>query len=65
MTLTKIALPAALMMALTACVDSGGSVSKAQTGMNSCANLSGVSAAYIQGNNVRCGPQAELPYTLQ
>lgn len=65
MTLKKIALPAALLMALTACMDGGGSVSKATTGMSSCGNLNGVSVNYIQGNNVRCGPQAELPYTLR
>jgi len=64
MTLKKIALPAALMMALTACMDGGAAVNKAPTGINSCANLSGMSAQYLQGDNVRCGPQTQLPYTL-
>ncbi|SEW28777.1 hypothetical protein SAMN04488515_2041 [Cognatiyoonia koreensis] len=67
MTLTKIALPAALMMALTACMDggSGAAVNKAPTGASSCGNITGISAQYITGPNVRCGPQAELPYTFQ
>lgn len=66
MTLKMIALPAALLMTLTACMDGGGAaVSKAPTGLSSCANLSGMGAQYIQGQNVRCGPQAELPYTIQ
>lgn len=65
MTLTKIALPAALMMALTACMDGGSDVNKAPTGISSCGNLSGASASYLQGNNVRCGPQSELPYSFR
>ena len=66
MTLKKIALPAIVLMTLTACMDGGGaSVSKAPTGLSNCAHLAGISAQYIQGDNVRCGPQAELPYTLR
>lgn len=65
MTLKKIALPAAFLMTLTACVDGGGAaVNKAPSGLNSCANLTGISAQYVQGSDVRCGPQSELPYTL-
>jgi len=65
MTFTKIALPAAVMMALTACMDGGSAVNKAPTGISSCGNISGISAQYISGTNVRCGPQAELPYTIR
>lgn len=65
MKLTKIALPAALMMALTACMDGGAAVNKAPTGLASCGDINGVSAQYLSGANVRCGPQAELPYTIR
>lgn len=64
MTLTKFALPAALLMTLTACMDGGSAVSRSKTGMVTCPEL-GASAQYMIGSDVRCGPQAELPYTLQ
>ena len=53
-------------ISLSACMDmDGGDVSRAATGVSSCAHLGGMAAEYLQGSNLRCGPQTELPYTVR
>ncbi len=54
-------------LSLSACLGSsnGAEVSRAASGINTCAHLGGMAGDYMQGTNLRCGPQAELPYTLK
>lgn len=63
----KFVLPLITALSLSACmsIDGGAEVSRNATGVNSCSNLSGISADYLYGNNVRCGPQTVLPYTVR
>jgi hypothetical protein len=54
-------------LSLSACLGSsnGAEVSRAASGFSNCAYLGGMAGEYMQGTNVRCGPQAELPYTVK
>lgn len=50
-------------VSLSACSGSGsGTVSRAATGVGSCGQLGGMTAEYMNGANLRCGPQSQLPY---
>ena len=66
MKLLKLTLPVAASLSLAGCMDSAGAnaVARAPTPAASCDYLQGISpdhAAMI--GSVRCGPQAEVPYT--
>ena len=63
----KYVLPMIAALSLSACMDSSGGaeVTRAASGVSSCAHLGGMAADYLTGANVRCGPQAELPYTVR
>lgn len=60
----KLTLSAMMLATLTACMGSSAQVERAKTGVSAgCADL-GIHSALTAGGNYRCGPQAELPYTL-
>ena len=64
MTITKMTLPLVALIGLSACMGGSESVTREKTGVTSCPEL-GAYSMYMTGGDVRCGPQAELPYTLQ
>lgn len=60
----SLTLPLAGLMALSACMNSGSeSVTRAKASTSICAGIPHMNG--ISGMEVRCGPQSELPYTLQ
>jgi len=63
----KFVMPLVAALSLSACmsVDGGAEVTRSVSGVSSCPQLGGMAAQYLTGDNVRCGPQTELPYTLQ
>lgn len=66
MKLLKMTAPLVGALSLAACMDGGGAqVTMAQTPASSCGYLQGISQQHLdQIGNIRCGPQAELPYTF-
>jgi len=63
----KFVMPLVAALSLSACMslDSGAEVSRSAMGVSNCAHLGGMAADYLNGTNVRCGPQNVLPYTTR
>jgi len=63
----KFVLPLIAALSMSACVSttSGSEVSRAFSGVSSCAHLDSLAANRLQGESLRCGPQTQLPYTMR
>ena len=64
MTISKLMLPMVALIGLSACMSGTEGVTRAKTGVTSCPEF-GAYTQYITGGDLRCGPRAVLPYTLQ